>query len=366
MLFSIGEDEVTVIVPSTQPENLPTGEISRVSYDIAVGVFGEPRAITKTDNMVDGLWYQVLDLEYGIYVPINPTDVFLERKVGPSNPLVEEGIEVVQRLRKIRRDLETIIQIIIWLFLLSGMDMASFANKYMSIGQEKVQDSSNVYNLSNIGLKLPTVNTTEEGINQLKVLAPSLFPYQDRIYLYTQKFFDGILYHLEKYDRERKPRNPEIPTIIYRTNITEEDFTPQRRVAIFTDEGDMRTWLNSLDKLSFKNIIIEDTLNISNALLTEPYLYSSPSGNIYMIQNVIGGDRMRAINVTYNWYLHKINIGHAAPEFEDQQNIPVFVVYGISPSLAPMIIENHAGESLQYLQVLSYGSGQFAAMIPLL
>ena len=182
------------------------------------------------------------------------------------------------------------------------------------------------------------------------------------------KFFDGILYHLGKYNNELKPRNPKIPTVIHRTNISEEDFTPQRRVAIFTKEEDMITWLNSLDKLSFKNIIIEDKLNISNALRAEPYLYISPTGNIYMIQNVVTGDRMRAINVGYYWYLYKINLGHTATEFDNETlgNTPVYVVYGISPALAPIITENHAGESTQYLQVLSYGSGQYAAMLPLL
>lgn len=377
-IFPAGDHEITVIIPSTQPENIPTGTVTRVPIEIATGVFGEPRAVTKTDNMVDGLWYQVLDLEFGIYIPIIPTPQYVNKEIGPSNPLVEEGIEVVQRLRKIKRDLETILQIIIWLFLLSKMDVPNFVNRYMSIGKEQVTDSALVYDLSNVALKFPPANTAEEGIAQMKVVAPSLFRFQDRIYLYSQKFFDGILYHLEKYDKERKPLNPKIPTVIHRSDISEEDFSSMRRVAIFTEEADMRTWLNSLDKLSFGNIIIEDKLDISNALRTEPYLYTAPTGNIYMIQNVIGGDKLRALNVAYNWYLHKVNIGHAAPEYEDPQNVPVFVVYGISPALAPIIIENHAGQSMQYLQILSYVSPQmkkdkeqpvskqYSAMLPLL
>lgn len=364
-ILPAGEHKITVITPSTQPENLPIGEITRVPFEIATGVFGEPIAITKTNSMVDGLWYQILDLKYGIYIPINLTDHYQNKELGPSNPLVEEGVEVVQRLRKIKRDLEIILQVIIWLFLISKMNVPDFVNKYMIIGKEIVTDSSLVYNLSNVGLKFPMAETAEEGINKMKVIAPSLFN-QNRIYIYSQKFFDGILYQLEKYDKELKPRDPKIPTVIHRSNISEEDFKSQRRVAIFTEEKDMRTWLNSLNKLSFKNIVIEYELNISNALLTEPYLYTAPTGNIYMIQNVVGGDRLRSLNVAYNWYLHKVNIGHAAPEYEDTQNIPVFVVYGISPALAPVIIENQAGESLQYLQILSYGSDQYAAMLPLL
>ena len=372
-IFPAGEHNITIMIPSTQPENLPLGEITRTDHEVVTAIFGNPRATTKTNGMVDGLWYQVLDLEYGIYVPINPTEVYENIDVGPSNPLVEEGIEVVSRIRKLRRDLDTILQIIKWLFLLSKLDIPTFINTYMAIGQKPISDSSVVYNLSNVGIKFPPANTVTEGIVQMQILAPSLFQLINgsyRIYMYSQKFFDGVMYFLKKYDYERKPRNPVIPTVIYRHDISEEDFQTLRRVAIFTDEGDMRTWLNTLDKLSYKNILIEDKLNISNALRTEPYLYNGPSGNIYLIQNVIGGDRVRAINVGYYWYLQKINLGHTAPEYDSgtgtEANLPVYVVYGISPALAPILTENHAGESTQYLQVLSYGSGQYAAMLPLL
>ncbi len=198
----------------------------------------------------------------------------------------------------------------------------------------------------------------------MKLVIPSLFKFMNRIYLYSNKFYEGLLYHLEKYDRERKPENPIIPTVIHLSDITVEDFEKDRHVAIFTNEEDMKTWLDSLDKLSFKNIIIEDHLDISNAMRTEPYLYKAPTGNIYLIQNVIEGDRLRAFNVAYNWYVYKINTGHKSEQFVS--DIPVNVVYGISPALAPVIIENNAGNSLQYLQILSYGSGQYGAMLPLL
>jgi hypothetical protein len=370
-IFPAGDQQITMIVPSTQPENLPIGQITRVNHEIAVAVFGAPLATTKNNGNVDGLWYQVLDLEYGIYIPINPTDQYKDLRVGPSNPLVEEGSDVVRRVRKLRRDLDTITQVVKWLYLLSKLNIHDFLTRYISIGQKPVEDSATIYDLSKISIKLPEVKTADEGIDQIKILAPTLVQTlqgQDRIYLYSQKFYDGIHYFLKKYDYERKPRDPVIPKIIYRTDISEEDFTPQRRVAIFTDERDMKTWLNTLDKLSFKNIIIEDTLNISNALRSEPYLYIGPTGNIYLIQNVIGGNRMRAINVGYYWYMRKINLGHTALEFDTETlgNLPVYVVYGISPALAPVIIENHAGDSTQYLQVLSYGSNQYAAMLPLL
>ena len=358
--------DMTVIIPSSQPENLPTGSITRVAINTVIEVFGEPKAVSKSGGKVDGLWYQILDIEYGLYVPVLLSDDHSDKPVGPANPLLEEGQEVVPRIRKLKRDLETIIQIVIWLFILSKLSVGEFVTKYMSIGNEPVDDSSTVYDFSKVGMKLPVVKTVEEGIEQMKLLAPSLFKYENRIFLYSQKFYEGILYNLQKYNNERKPRNPKIPSVLYRSNISEEDFTAQRRVAIFTSDSNMKTWLNSLDKLSFRNILVEDSLNISHALRTEPYLYNSPTGNIYLIQNVVTGSKLRAINVALNWYVNKINLGHRAVEFEDPTKIPVFVVYGISPALAPVLIENHAGTATQYLQILSYGSDQYAAMLTLL
>jgi len=363
-IFPVGSDEITVIIPSTQPENLPIGEITRPKSNTVTSVFGKPIGITKTNDLTDGLWYQMLDLKYGIYIPIEPTINNNEIELGPVNPLVKEGKDVVKRLNKLQRDLEIIIQIMIWLFLISKTDVYSFIKSYVAIGKETSTDSSSIYDFSKLQRKLPLVKTVEEGIEQMKLVIPSLFKFMNRIYLYSNKFYEGLLYHLEKYDKERKPENPIIPTVIYLSDITVEDFEKDRHVAIFTNEEDMKTWLDSLDKLSFKNIIIEDHLDISNAMRTEPYLYKAPTGNIYLIQNVIEGDRLRAFNVAYNWYVYKINTGHKTDQFVN--DIPVNVVYGISPALAPVIIENNAGNSLEYLQILSYGSGQYGAMLPLL
>ncbi len=294
--------------------------------------------------------------------------------IGPNNSLLEKGTNVVQRVRKLTRDLDTILQIIKWLYLLSGLTVPEFINNYVAIGQAEVPDSSKIYDLSKIEIKFPTIdNNTDknnmviEGIQKLKLLVPSLF-YQNRIYLYSQKFFDGIVYYLNKYDYEMKPRYPQVPTSIYRTDIDVEDFTPRSRTAIFTSESDMKTWINTLDKVSFKNVIIEESLNISNALRTEPYLYKSPTDNRYLIQNVIGGDINRAFNVAYHWYVYKINLGHNSDEFYTDKfgNIPAHVIYGISAALSPMIIENNAGNLEEYLQILSYGSDQHAAMLRLL
>lgn len=387
-IFPVGDENITIIIPATQPENLPIGEISKISFPAVINIFGEPNAITKNLNgMTSGFWYKVLDIEFGIYIPIIETPEYSNLKIGPTNPLIEESNEVISRITKLKTDLDIILQILKWLFILSEQSLGDFVSNYIinptEIGPGEighvgdkldnndkvfVKDSSLIYDFSKLNSKFPVVGNITEGINILKDLIPSLFR-GNKIYLYSEKFYRGILYLLKKYDYEEKGAEPVLPTIIYKKDIRGDDFTQQERVAIFTNEKDMRTWMGTLDKLSFKNIIIESELNISNALRTEPYIYSSPSGNIYLIQNVTGGDLTKALNVAYNWEYYKTNTGHKTDkmvEIGDDNNLPPYIIYGISASLTPVLTENKTGGADTFFQILTYGGDNYAAMLPLL
>ena len=93
----------------------------------------------------------------------------------------------------------------------------------------------------------------------------------------------------------------------------------------------MKSWLNSIGKLNIQNLIIQTKLSIANGLKTEPYLYVAPDGKIYEIQNVIESNLMRALNVAYNWYVNKINIGYQTEPINIGENqLPPHVINGIS------------------------------------
>ena len=67
------------IIPPSSPENIPnSSEIVRTNYKNVESIFGKPVAgsIDKNGN-VDGLWFSILDIVYGIYVPITPVKLKL-------------------------------------------------------------------------------------------------------------------------------------------------------------------------------------------------------------------------------------------------------------------------------------------------
>ena len=98
---------------------------------------------------------------------------------------------------------------------------------------------------------------------------------------------------------------------------------------------------------------------------TEPYIYKTEEGSIYLIQNLSQGDIRKAINVCQYWDTYKINLGNIAEEYKEVI-LPKYVLYGISPSANLVLLENHAGTDTDYLQILTYGPDQYAAMLKLL
>ena len=149
------------------------------------------------------------------------------------------------------------------------------------------------------------------------------------------------------------------------------DFNRQPNTVILIGERDLQGWLRSLSRPGVRNMAIRDRLDLAFGVSDEPYLYAMANvetgeSRIYMIQNVVAGDRGRALNVAQEWYLHKINLGFQANKPGPEMPIPVHVVFGISTAATPIPVEDLSSGSAQYLQLLTYGNNQYAAMLPML
>ena len=357
-----------VVIPPSQPENLEVSdEIVRGGYKEALSLFGQPVAVSMSSNLIDGLWYSVLDLSYGIYIPIQSEarNVFKNLPVGPSNPLGENAKEKSARIIKLKRDLDFILQILKWLYILSGrIGVDEFLNKYTTTLPVKYGDSSEIYDFSNLGRKFPDVKNVEEGIVEMKKRVPTLFTTQNtgnKIYVYSDKMLKGLKYLLEQYVKEYVKNYTPIPVTIKRKHLTEQDFVQHADVALFFNERDMKVWLENLKR----NYEIFTTITVSHAVMSDPYIYQAPDKHIYLVQNVLEGDMQRALNVGYYWDKYHVNPGFRTPEYDEAEELK-YVIYTISPANTIIPYENHAGDSLSFLSVLRYNEFAHAAMIRLL
>ena len=376
----------TVIIPPAQPENVPTlRAISKLStIDSAFKLFGNnPTFMAVNESgLVEGLWYNVLDLDEGFYIPIVPINTTDSRlinvPIGSKNPFFTSGKSLVKRLNELNKINKIIVQIIQWLFLLAKrelkIELQQFVENYIKIPKEgtiREIDSETVYNVRRVPRKFPSTITFQEALNYIQNVIPTLVV-GGKILLYSKKYAEGIIYILKEYIKSVDINKEKIPVNIRGKFTNEHDFNQYTNTVIFVKENDMRTWLYSRVHLGIEYSTIRKKIDFSDNIIREPFLYQEPSGRFYIIQNVIGFEFLRAINCAYNWYTNKINNGYESEAYrettvysESENTIPNYLLYGITAGNIPEPIKDKTDGNKNYLRILSYGEGQYSAMLPL-
>ncbi len=129
---------------------------------------------------------------------------------------------------------------------------------------------------------------------------------------------------------------------------------------------------------------IQISINNESYIYEEPYIYqNNPTGNdstsfdptvdqYYLIQNVLNGNKKRAMLVAYMWYKYKYNHGFNTSEWPGKEQIdgdstlqPAHIIYRTLPGGKIMVKNNNSNGENTYLEILSYENGMYAAMLPL-
>jgi hypothetical protein len=317
---------------------------------------------------IDGVWYSILDLEEGFYIPINEIapGTLQGVPIGADNPLFTNGKNMVRRLRQLEQINKIILQLIEWLFLNSRMDLKTFIEGYILVDPRKIINSEKYYDVSKVSRRLPSVTSFIEALGYLEEVIPSLVK-SGRVLLYSKKYAEGVIYYLKEYIKTIDISKP--PTIKYIKVILEQesDYKQFANTVIFTREVDMRTWLISKTKLGIKPDILHRRIDFNDNLVSDPIIYMDPTERTYLIQNVINSDYRRAINVAVEWMRAKVNPGFEAEAYKDKE-LPHHVIYAITASNIPGPIKDTRppGETNEkFLEILKYGENRYAAMLPL-
>lgn len=383
--FDVGKNNLfTLFTIPSQPENLPANKsIQRISHNILHSAYNViPTGVThNTDGLVDGFWYQIMDIVYGEYIPIIPTRDTFNLPNGPSNPLESFGYDLTNRLTKMRRDLNLIIQIVRWLFNLSRyarpIDPIDFANKYIVINNIPVQDSSQFYDFTYMPRALPTSVTIEDSIAYLNNLVPTFFT-KDHIIMYDKLFADRIVKMLFSY-YDLYPDTPDFSNIpiVYIDDYYEKDsdfsFVPYSKV--FIGDKDLKSWLDSLK--AYQNYSqffnIRPKIDINQSFTLDPFIYQDEFTKIYIIQNVVGGLIEKCFTVADSWLRLKINLGSDVTDFP--YDTPNYVLYALSPTSTIVPIEDYSNNDPNHFKILYYGTladrsagkdGRYAAILEIL
>ena len=366
------EEDITMVTPPSQPENIPrTDVLSYCSHETAMDIFGQPSSATKNvKEEVVGLWFKIMDLKNGIYIPIS-TKPKLDLPAGPPNPIETSDVNVVERLHKLRKTLDFILQLIQWLFEIEKdinpeIIPSDFANSYFQYGTDDQEDTADYYDLSLVPRDLPPMKTVRNAIKYMNKLAPTLFS-EENVILYSEEFFVRIFDSLKNYYNSTIGIPAEPKPVIERYYTEEKDFQQQDRVTIFMNENDYKIWLARSSIGQTQTYLVKSVLNFKYLLSKEPYMYQNTDGKIYIIQNVQGGDKMRALNVALTWKNERINLRNDAEPIDE---IYVHVIYGISPSGNLVPIEDQSKGNPEFLRLLFYDipgeTGRYASMLEVL
>lgn len=395
LIFSSQEENVTMFFNPSQPVNLPLhpgerlascddvtqeynedGPIARCLADTAISIFGSPFSITKNqEELVDGMWF---GKETQVYVPIIPILKYEDLPVGEPNPFETNTDTSVLRLEKMKRDLDMIQQIIWWLYLIPQKEVEGkvspnprffeFAEKYFTWDEsEENIDSALYYNLSGIERNFPNVKSVEEAISILSIEEGSILEEEERdsspffhplfkdgkIHYYNHNFYIKMTEWLRRKVEISVGFEVNLPKVIQNYYATAKDFHPQLYVSVFVGKTELKKWLESI--LSGNKIHeIHNKITPSLTLSLEPFIFQDiTDGKIYLIQNVVGGSKNRALNVAWTWHTQKLNLSGKAPP--TTENYP-HLIYGDSISGLILLEENLTGGEIpiryQHLPVI--------------
>jgi hypothetical protein len=136
---------------------------------------------------------------------------------------------------------------------------------------------------------------------------------------------------------------------------TESDFQIVPNSKIFVNEKDLLAWMLSLKSSQnySRYFNIREKIEIAMGFSPDPYLYGDEDGKIYIVQNVVGGTKAKALAVAYTWYNYRVNIG-AEPNPLDV--VPIHMIYGISAASSLIPIEDKTNGANVFLKLIYYGT----------
>ena len=224
-------------------------------------------------------------------------------------------------------------------------------------------------------LYLPEFETFEERMAFCRKLWPFFF--KEKITM-PEGLFKRIMNLMDVQDKHTRLLFPEeyfgqIPKFITGLIPTQNDYKTYNSI-IFTKTEQLKHWIASTNRINTTHISITN-MNVMNRKIYEqmsfqinPYFYKDHKGKIYLIQNILDLDKRNcAIEVAYIWSKSKINLGpHTNSKSYSRTGSASFVIYRITDANEVVPSVNKTNDDINYLSILNYRNGSYAAMLPIL
>lgn len=383
---------ITIITLPTPPENAPSMKVvnGRINFahpnlDQVLNIFHDKPTSKDVDdhNRIIGLWFRLLDIKEGFYVPIKAikaSSLKLDIEIGGSNPIDRpDDKPLVLRSHNLRRTLYLMISVIKWVYEVYKINNDNptprdFIHKYVLVDTEEVNDSTMYYNFDKLPRILPPINgyDTNSAIKYIGTVSVGLVhsnKHSNKLVMYNLNFHEKMIDMIKKYHMTSMGLSAEGRVVINNYYQRSIDFDYQRGIKVFIGRDDINMFLTEINMKNNKLYQINRTLDITASLPLEPILYMHSENRVYLIQNVVGGDIERVYTLIKEWISRNVNLG---PRVEPSNEIPNHFIYGISPTGKIVPIKDNTNGAPVYSEIIQYtpgtlsSFGRYGALLPLM
>ena len=377
-------NKVGIIVPPTMPLDLPIiDELPVVSLDTAVDLFGEPSKEDNLNGWMVGVWFRMLELDEGIYVPIEPIKNSFYPPGRPNPIITFKSRTELEHLQEMQKKLNIILDIITWIFTFE-MEHNKYHPIYTSLTQGPVYytyknyvsnfarmylrvEEGDDYDISKIIRRLPKANTVKEAIRKIHLHAPTLAG-DGYIICYDEDFRDKLIGFLIDYLKANEGRVVENirPKYIVSMFQVVSDFKQQENVYIFDEYRQLKAWTDQ-SKDRYNNYILTELKPTMTDL--SPLTYKDDNNRIFIIQNTKIGFLQEALELCHIWREKNYNAGSSIvkdknTDYTKYTYIKYYIKNGQIQERSRHIHPEKMEDEIAY-EVIEIATGKIAALLPL-
>jgi hypothetical protein len=392
-----GNTKMTIGVPPFAPQDLPVvNKIYKINLQDALKIFKNlPTGFSYQEDKAVAVWFKILSMEFGIQVPIEPLDsdkIKMKYKLPevPENRFrLEKQASQIQRLFKLQKDVNIVVQIVRWLFLLYIKDKRNitidekiqlseeFIDSFVKLkGRREETDSSKIYDFSNLERKLPSIKQNLKQImKELEESAPTLI--QDgKIIISGKQFYQRIIESLEHFIRLNLPIA--IPQYLDEYYASIYDYPRIPKNIVFLSKIDFDRWFKQAKENPTSSYPVYYSLKGKLNEFNNPYLYAleiekpsvgNPFGEnfLFLIQNApFINSKQSALANAILWKNNKINRPEVSEiPISEFNNYKVFTI-GQNEKLALIEDKSNPNRKYETIFVLKYPTiDRYASVLPL-
>jgi hypothetical protein len=373
-------NSLTIITNPQQPLNISqlSGLPPNNNMELVKGLLGSPIAYSLEEGRVNGWWYSIADIRFGIFVPLDKELDKEEEGIiqGPLTPVIQPDGNISNTIASLNYQVQIVLQLVMWVFMLSKRSVNSFLRRYVQVNEEVES-----YDISSLSRWLPQVNSHRNAIRYITANTSRLI--QDRKFQVPSNYYlESLRYYLSQY-REHNPQDTDkIPEKLAGYYYTASQIERSNFSTVLLGTREWVLWLR--DQRFIDTPTWKTKISPADRVITYPFVYFDDGLNsTFLVQNVENGDINRVWTVLVFWNAEKNNVGYNAeiyPDLIDQMKtvLSPYTILDIGASgnlfIAPQEIQDLHGGSRNISQskalilryVISRQDYRYAAIMKIL